>query len=156
MTSTQNQESYLPVYDTVPEKWEDARAFFVENLKKISNAVNVREIGWYLNDEVISGKQFIPLYRTTGESTEYRTIFRKVIDCSPLAIGANSFAHGINFNERFTLVQLFGAATDSVGFVAVPLPNDVDSLTMDATNVLINVSAAYDRAFVTIEYILEI
>lgn len=156
MTSSQDFESFVPVYDMVPEDWEDAREFLVEHLKKISNAVNVREIGWYLDDEILSGKQFTPGAATTGESTQYRSIFRKVIDCSPLVAGANTFAHGINFDSNFTLIELFGAATDSVAFLAIPLPNNVDSLTMDATNVNITVSAAYDRAHVVIEYILEL
>jgi len=157
MTSSQNLESYLPVYDTVPDKWEDARPFFVEQLKKISNMVNVREIGWYLDEEVLTGQQFIPLYGTTGVNAQYRSIFRMVVDCSPLVAGANPFPHGIDFsNDRFTLIHLYGAATDSIGFKAIPLPNNIDSLTMDSTQVLINVASAYDRAFVTIEYILEI
>ena len=61
-SSSQNQsfETFVPVYDTVPEKWEDARQFLVEHLKKISNAVNAREICWYLNENVLSGKQFFP------------------------------------------------------------------------------------------------
>jgi hypothetical protein len=54
---SQEFESYVPVYDTVPEQWEDARAFLVEQLKKISNAVNVREIGWLLDEELLSGKR---------------------------------------------------------------------------------------------------
>lgn len=156
MTTSQNFESYVPVYDTVPEDWEDARQFLVEHLKKISNAVNIREIGWHLEEELLSGKQFTPPSNISGNSQQYRSIFRKVIDCSPLVIGANSFAHGITFNANFTLIQLYGAATDSVAFTAVPLPNNQDSLTMDATNININVTSAYDRAFVVVEYIQEL
>lgn len=156
MTSSQDLESYVPVYDMVPEQWEDARQFLVEHLKKISNAVNIREIGWYLDDELLSGKQFTPIASPTGQSTQYRSIFRKVIDCSPLIAGVNQFAHGINFDANFTLIQIFGAATNSTGFTAIPLPNNVDSLTMDATNVNITVASGYDRAYVVIEYILEL
>jgi hypothetical protein len=61
---SQVYESYVPVYDSVPEKWEDARQFLVEQLKKISNAVNNREIGYYINDQILSGKQFIGLQAT--------------------------------------------------------------------------------------------
>jgi len=156
MTSSQNLESYVPVYDAVPEEWEDAREFLVEHLKKISNAVNIREIGWHLTEELLSGKQFTPPAVVTGASDQYRSIFRKVIDCSPLIAGANTFAHDINFNASFTLMQLYGAATDSLAFIAIPLPNDVDSLSMDATNINITVSAPYDRCFVVVEYILEL
>ena len=155
-STSQNLEAYVPVYDVVPEKWEDGRQFLVEQLKRISNAVNVREIGWYLEEELLSGKQYTPAGALTGQSVQYRSIFRKVIDCSPLVAGANPFPHGINFDANFTLIQLFGAATNSVAFTAIPLPNNVDSLTMDATNVIITVGAAYDRAQVVIEYLLEV
>lgn len=163
MSSTQNLETYLPAYDTVPETWEEAHPFFAEQLKKISNAVNVREVGWYLDEEVLTGKQFIPLYGVandvSGQNAQYRSIFRKVVDCSPLSAGANSFPHGIDFTNadtsNFSLIQLFGGATDDTGLTAIPLPNNVDSLTMTTTDILINVASAYDRAYVTIEYIRE-
>ncbi len=63
MTTPNDQffESYLPVYDTVPKEWEDARVIFVEYFKKISNAVNAREIGFFLDEEVLSGKSFVKL-----------------------------------------------------------------------------------------------
>ena len=58
--SSQIFESYIPVYDAVPEGWEQARPFIVEQLKALANAANIREIGWYLDEELLSGKQFIP------------------------------------------------------------------------------------------------
>jgi len=68
MNSSQIFESYVPVYDAVPEDWESARQFLVEHLKKISNAVNAREISFFLDEELLSGKQFIPsANNTTGE-----------------------------------------------------------------------------------------
>lgn len=155
MNNSQNFESYLPVYDTVPETWQEGRQFLVEQLKKISNAVNTREIGWFLDEELLSGQQFIPS-SNSADSQQYRSIFRKVIDFSPLTIGANSRPHNINFNSNFTLMHLYAAATDSMLLTAIPIPNAVDTLDMDATNVNINSSAAYERAFAVIEYIQEV
>ena len=149
---SQNQilESFVPVYDVVPNEWEEAREFLVEQLKKISNAVNIREIGWFLDEELISGKQFIP-----GEDTqEYRTILRKVIDVSPLVVGVNTFAHGINIDANFTLIDSWVSATDSVAFTSITMA--YPQVTIDATNVNINSPAAYDRAYAFIEYIQEL
>lgn len=154
--TAQDFEAFVPVYDTVPETWEEGRQFLVEQLKKISNAVNVREIGWLLDEEYLSGQQFIPGTNLTGESQQFRSVLRKVIDCSPLAIGANTFAHGITFDANFTLMQLYGAATNSGTLLAVPLPNAVDTLSMDATNINITSTAAYDRCFVVFSYIQEL
>ena len=150
--SSQNFESYVPLYDTVPDKWEDARPFLVEQLRRISNAVNVREIGWLLDEELLAGKF---LYSLT-DTQQFRSVLRKVINCSPLVVGVNTFAHGIVFDSNFTLVQLFGAATNSVTFVAEPLPNGSDTITMNATNIIITVASAYDRCNVVIEYTQEV
>jgi len=84
-------ESFVPVYDAVPEKWEDAREFLVEHLKKISNAVNAREICWFLDEELLSGKLFIPsASNPTGEQQQFRSVLRIVVNVSPLVAGANS------------------------------------------------------------------
>ena len=151
-------ESYVPVYDAVPEKWEDAREFLVEHLKKISNAVNIREIGWLLDEELISGKQFIPSPSSTTASSstseQYRTVFRKVIDFSPLAIGVNSKPHGIVVNANFTLIDLWGAATDTGALTGNPI--NQPNITYDVTNINITSAKVYQRAYAFIEYIQEL
>lgn len=165
--NSQNFESYVPVYDTVPDEWEDAREFLVEHLKKISNAVNVREIGWFLEEELLSGKAFIPGNTVSGNPQQFRSVMRKVIDFGALpAAGTKSVPHGINVDANFTLVQLFSSATDPVAFISFPQPYadpialvNAVALTMDATNVNITVGtnrSNFTRCFVVIEYILEL
>jgi hypothetical protein len=157
MTSQTSQEfeSYLPVYDTVPEKWEEARQFLVEHLKKISNAVNVRTIGWLLDEELLSGQSFIPGTTAPGNNPGiFRSVLRKVIDVSPLVIGANVFPHGIVFDANFTLIDLWVSGTESAGFTArVISGNDV---VMDATNLNITSPQAFNRAYAFIEYTQEL
>ena len=111
----QEQEAFLPVYSTVPEEWEEGRQFLIEQLKKITNTVNIREIGWYLDEELLSGGQFIP---AATNSQQYRSIYRKVIDMGAVIAGANSKAHGLTFDKNFTLMNLYVSATDSVGFTS--------------------------------------
>ena len=153
--SSQEFESYVPVYDAVPEAWEDARPFLVEHLKKISNAVNVREIGWLLDEELLSGKAFIPGITVPGNNPgQFRQVLRKVIDVSPLIAGANAYNHGIVFDANFTLIDLWVCGTDSTGFTARRITgNDV---IMNATQLLITSPQAFDRAFAFIEYIQEL
>lgn len=154
---SQNFESYVPVYDAVPEKWEDARPFVVENLKKISNAVNIRTIGWYLDEELLSGNLFIPGVTAPGNNPGvFRTIFRKVVDFSPLVPGLNSQPHGITVDANFTLMHLYAAATNAVALTGEPIPNGGDTITYDATNINITVAAGYTRCFAVIEYIQEL
>ncbi len=157
--SSQQFESFVPVYDTVPEKWEDARQFLVEHLKKISNAVNTREIGWLLEEELLNGQQFIPgvdaVSDNSSDSQQYRSVFRKVIDVSPLIVGLNPpVLHGINFDANFTLINLWVSGTNSTTFTARRITgNDV---IMNATQIVITSPQAFDRAFCFIEYCLEL
>lgn len=153
MTSSQDLESYVPVYDTVPEKWEEGRMFLVEHLKKITNALNVREIGWFLDEELLSGKQFIPI-PNPGSPKEFRSVFRIVVDVAPLVVGANVKPHGITVDVNFTLVDLWVAATNSVAFTSEVITDT--NVTLDVTNININSPGAFDRAFCVIEYMREI
>lgn len=158
MNSSEIYESYVPVYDAIPEDWENAREFLVEHLKKISNAVNIREIGWFLDEELLSGKQFIPsnaMALITETAPQYRTVLRKVINVSPLLAGANpGVAHGINFDSNFTLIDLWVAGTNSTTLQAQNISgNDV---LMNSTNIVITSPMAFDRAYCVIEYIQEV
>lgn len=151
---SQQLESYVPVYDTVPEKWEDARPFLVEQLKAISNAVNAREIGFFLDEELLSGKAFIPGVPTTGSPPQFRQVLRKVVNVSPLVAGANVFLHGILFDARFTLIDLWVCGTNSVTLTARRITgNDV---IMNATQLIITSPQVFDRAYAICEYIQEL
>lgn len=152
-------ESFVPVYDAVPDKWEDARPFIVEQFKRLANAVNVREIGWFLDEELLSGKAFIPGAESMNDlstSQVFRTILRKVVVFPGLTIGVNTQPHGLTVDANFTLIQLFGSATNATAFTGEPLPNGADTISYDATNIIITVAAAYDRAYAIIEFIMEI
>jgi len=171
MTPSDNQqlESYVPVYDVVPERWEDARPFIVEQLKRIANAVNLREIGWFLDEELLSGKAFIPGVNDVadgGTSQQYRSVLRKVINFGSLPNAAlKTVPHGITVDNNFTLVFMGAYATDPVNFIGIPLPfasptlNQNILLNMDVNNVRIQTSLNYSqftRCYVIIEYLQEV
>ena len=162
-------EAYLPVYDAVPAEWKDARPFIVEQLKRIATAINIREIGWFLDQEVLSGKAFIPGMNAASfgaTSQIYRQVLRKVIIFGALPNATTkSVAHGITFDANFRLVFMGAYATDPVGLTAVPIPyvdpstlaNGIE-LYIDATNVNIKTAANwtnYTICYVTIEYLQE-
>ncbi|HXQ38564.1 MAG TPA: hypothetical protein VN843_31475 [Anaerolineales bacterium] len=167
---SQTLESYVPVYDVIPEKWEDARGFVVEQIKKMSNAINIREIGWFLDEELLSGKSFIPGANNrqasqTGQN--YRSILRKVVDFGALPnAGTKSVPHGITVTDNFTLTFMAAAATDPVGLTSIAIPHATPvalanniAITLDATNVNITTGvnrSNFTRCFVTIEYLQEL
>lgn len=151
-----NFEAYVPVYDAIPDSWEEARPFLVENLKKMSNGINIRTIGWLLDEELLSGQQFIPGVNTQPNSTpdQVRSVLRKVINTGALVVGLNpGVNHGILFDANFTLVDLWVAGTDSVGFTARDISgNDV---LMNATQIVITSPQAFDRSFCVLEFLQE-
>lgn len=152
---SQQFESFVPVYDVAPATWEEGRPFIVEQLKKLANAINIREIGWLLDQELLAGKAFIPGTNTGGSSQQFRTVLRKVIVFPGLNPGVNTQPHGIMVDANFSLIQLFGAATDATAMTGEPLPNGADTISYDATNIIITVAAMYTRAWAVIEYIQE-
>lgn len=172
MNSVDSQilESYVPVYDVVPEDWEDARPFLVEQLKRLAFAVNIREIGWFLDEELLSGKAFIPGINNVtdgGTSQQYRQILRRVVDFGQLPVaGLKSVPHMIAFDQNFTLISLTASATDPVAFNAIPIPyatpaalNQNVALYMDSVNVNILTGidmSRFTRTFVVIEYLQEL
>lgn len=163
--SSQDFESYLPLYDFIPDDWEEAKPALVEQLKRISNAVNVREIGWYLDNELLSGKQMFPGTSSSNDQ-QFRSIFRIVIDFGALPNATiKSVAHNIPFDANFSLTHLYAGATDPVDLLALQIPyssptlNENISINIDVNNVNITTAidySAYTRCFVVCEYISEV
>jgi hypothetical protein len=162
-----NLESYVPVYDVMPDKWEDAKIILVEVLKKITNSLNVKEIGFFLDQELLSGKSFIPGISNGGVSSQqFRTVLRTVIDFGQLPnAGAKTVPHEIVFDENFTLIQMFASATDPTNLVAIPIPYagagaaDGVALFMNSTDIVIVTQtnrSTYTRCYVVIEYLQEL
>jgi len=164
--SSQQFETYVPVYDVVPEEWEEARPFLVEMLKKITNSLNSKEVGFFLDEELLSGKAFIPGATLPGNNPGiFRQVLRKVVDFGALPnAGLKSVPHGIVYDANFTLVQLFGAATDPIGLQSIGIghaaapPNQVE-IFLDAVNINIVTGSnrsAFTRTFIVIEYLQEL
>jgi hypothetical protein len=149
--NSQIDEAYLPIYSYIPEDEGELRDFLVEQFRRISNAVNVREIGFFLNEQVLSGKQFIP---GVNNNQAFRSVFRTVVDFSPLSTGTTSKPHGITINSSFSLIDLWGSGTNASALTGNPI--NQPNITYDATNINITSAAAYTRCYAVIEYILEL
>ncbi len=160
MTSVSDQQlqSFLPVYDAIPEKWDDARVFLVERLKQIANAVNDREIGYFLDEELLSGKSFIPGVTVPGNNPGiFRQIFRKVIVFPAGVIaGVNTIAHGITFDGNFQLIAYWAAATKTTVTRKATIFGNSDTIDMSDTNIHVFSDGAYNKCIVVIEYLLEL
>lgn len=173
MTDSVQEQLNTPIYDVVPEQWENAREYIVERFTTHAMSINAKEIGWYLDVELDTGKKFIPknfdpaVQASTSEI--YRTILRKVVVFGALPnTTSKPIAHGITVDDKFTLIQMYAAATDPTDpgtFPSLPIPhasptlvNNIE-LKLDDTNVIITTGSdrtAFTRCNVVIEYIQEI
>ncbi|HAM52222.1 MAG TPA: hypothetical protein DCP92_16590 [Nitrospiraceae bacterium] len=164
--SSQQYESFVPVYDVIPEHWEMARQQLVEQLKKITNQLNACEIGWFLDQEVVAGKNLFP-GTTASTNQNYRTVLRKVFATGALPNNTqNKYAHGIIVNANFTLITMYGGASNPSGtFPSLPMPYTSITagrnvqLDMDQTYIYITTAfnySGYTQSFVVVEYTQEL
>jgi len=152
--------SYLPTDIILPDDPEELRRILDDLLKKMTDAVNDKEIAHYNTVELLSGQKWF----TSGNPQKFRNGYRKVIDFGALPNSATkSVAHGITFDANTTFTRIYGTATDPVGIFALPIPfsdptalNANVSLTIDATNVVITTGinrAAYTKCYVIAEWL---
>lgn len=152
------QTNQLPISVEFPTEPKLLQVINTETYKRTANAVNTKESGLYLNQEMASFKQ----YFTPDNPMKNRNVYRKVIDFGALPNTAvKTVAHGIAFDSDSTLVQLYGAATDPTALQYIPLPyssaaGDPIELSANSTNIRIRTLSdwtSYTRCYVVIEWL---
>lgn len=157
------QTSYIPNDIIIPEEDDELRRMLDDTFRRIIDAVNDKDIGYYNTVECVNGQRWFD-----ANNTQYlKNGYRKVIDFGALPnTAAKNVAHGIttNVNTRFT--RIYGCATDPAGAAinqAIPIPyidpnNLANGIQLDVTaaNVTITTAAnyaAYTTCYVVLEYI---
>ena len=160
-TDSTNFESFIPVYSVSPEKPESLRNFTTEQLRLHATGINVREIGWMVNNQIITGKNFIPGVNAPNPQS-FRSVFRMVVPFGALPNSTSTpVAHGITNDINFTLVDSWASATDPVGLKDITFgyqPECSVSLQIVGPDVIITTTADYSnytRCYVVFEYLLE-
>jgi len=165
-----NSNNLLPENYIFPEiDTEEYDVKVRQYLNIMAIAVNSKDSGLYNNEEVLTGQQFLPTFSTqTATNMNFRDVFRMVVDFGALPNAATkSVAHGIVTTQDYSIVKLYGVATDPgvttitsalpIPFLNVGAPGNGVQLDMDATNINISTTSAaftvYTRCFVVIEYI---
>jgi hypothetical protein len=134
-----------------------------QNLNTMALAVNAKESSTYPLYEFVTGQQYFPNPSGTVDQTQiFRDVFRTTVNCGMLPnTGSITIPHGIMVTVNTTFTHIYGAATDPVNLLGLPLPyasptlaNNI-SVDVDATNVTITTGSnrtAYTIAIVVIEY----
>ncbi len=156
-----------PVYElNLDDKFEDLLVRLYQNLNNMSLSINVRDAGYYDTMEFLNSQVYFPnptLNSGTSTTPTYRSVFRKVVNFGALPnAGAKSVAHGITCTQATSFTRIYGAASDPVNFLYIPLPyaspvlaNNI-SIDVDATNVTITTGSnrtAFTICYVILEYL---
>ena len=168
MTPSNDFDSYIPVYSSIPEEWEDSRQFLTERLRELTDGVNARDFAQYIDRNTLNGQLWLP-----GTGNVLRDNFRKVINIAPLpdfgVTSPKNVAHGITFSEDTCITRFYGAASNPAASdltSGIPLPF-VDmpgaahiGIEIDGTNIIITGDgstdySAYTCAYVVVEWIDE-
>lgn len=110
-------------------------------------ALNNKETGWYVLNEYQSGALYFenPAFTSsTPTQPSFRNVFRKTFNTGQLPnTGTLVIPHGIPFNDAYTVVNYYGAASDTAGlnYVCLPYPSltltDTIEVNVDSTNIYI-------------------
>lgn len=148
------------------DEFKDLIVQLYRSVGDIASVLNVKDTGYYLEDELISGQLFPPdttLSSMTQQKPVDRPVFRKTINFGTLPnAGSTSVAHGLDLtNTALQVTRFYGAATDpTTGLIPLPFSsptlNENIKLEADNTNVIITTGidySGYTECWVVLEYL---
>jgi hypothetical protein len=140
-----------------------------QRVNNIALALNNKDTGFYVQTEFNTGQNLFP--NPTPPAGNYvgnqdinqRGIYRLVVNIGAVGAGVTTVAHGLTFPvpNIWSFVQIFGAATDTVGGNYYPLPwasaagaTNIE-LKVNNTNVVItnNSGINFTVCYVVLEYV---
>lgn len=142
----------------LPDNFEDFHEVFERDYKKLIDAVNSKESGLYLPQELAT----FQLYFNEDTPNVNRNVYRKLVVFGPLPDASEKrVQHEITFTNVTRLTRMYGAATDPSGIQFIPLPFSsptlINNVTLEAneTDIIITTGADfsnYEETTVVIEY----
>lgn len=134
-----------------------------QNLNIMSLALNIKDSGFYVNQEFVNGQVFFPNptsnYATDTSQPTYRQVTRFVVNFGALPnTGVKAVAHGLTVNAGTTWTRIYATATDTTGLTGIDISRLNASLVVDATNVTITTTANlsnYNLCVVVLEYLTD-
>ena len=124
----------------------------------LANAINIREIGWFLDEELLAGKLFVPsATNTTGTQGQFRTVLRYVLNISPIVTGSHTYTVPVLFDANFTLVDCWVSGTNTGTLTAQVITDDdvVLTSTGTVTTLTVNSPGDFDIGWFILEYMQE-
>lgn len=177
MANRPGEGTYLPttqIWDVVDiqsmsvssEEFKELIIRLYQNLNVMANVINGKEYAKYDTLEGSNNQMFFPnpaYTPTTNMAPQWRNVYRTVVNFGALPnAGTKAVAHNITINKFFSVTRMYGASTDPVGVVFIPLPyssptlNENIVLFADDTNVTVTTDidySAYTTTYIVLEYI---
>lgn len=162
-----SQSAFLPEDFYLPEDSEQARDILAQRENLTATTLNVREIGQYELEELITGQTWFSGpsgNQFNGRETKKRTCFRRTFNLvelnnGPIVAGATIIRIYPPISGIVIPINAFGGATiTGPQYVFLPSPNldivmdntDPEKQTLTITN---NVGSDLIQCYVTIEYL---
>lgn len=161
--------STIAAMDVQSPEFKDFLVRLYQRTNEIALAINIRDAGFYVEEEFINGQQWFQnkaLTSKSSQSPQMRQVYRKVIDAGALpgAAGTQTTAHEIGITTSYSFTRIYGAASDTTALEYLPIPyatataNDIIELSVDDTNVYVTVGkdrSSFDTCYIVLEYIAE-
>lgn len=151
------ENAFLPTASVFPNDAPDELPYVLEqNYQRVSQAVNARELAFYLtSEETLTGQVWEQTNPgLTGIPYSTRSTFRKVVRIPALAAGLNVIAHGIvGVGTTYMFVQFNGGIGNGVLWASIP--NGNVTVEVNAVSVLLTVPAGYAgfTGYLALEYL---
>ncbi len=163
MSFDTSQTTFLPVFDAIPDDWDDAKGMLTEQLRQMVETINLKESGYFLDREILMAGN---LFASTNNST--RGMYRKVVNFGSLPNNTTkTVPHGITLDSSFNLTNLYLSATNQSATGAQPFDFSVQNyaigtadfkLYLTETNIVVITTSnysAFTKSIVVIEYVKE-
>jgi len=151
-------QSFLPTTLIIPDLENEDEFNYVmsDYLKKSSAAVNEKDIGQYLQTEVLCGQKFF----NDEDTKNTHSVYRKVIDFGALpASSAKTVPHGIDIQESTRFTRIYGTANSPSSFIPLPYADSTaaNSISLEITELNVEITtaidySAYTETYVVVEY----
>lgn len=137
-----------------------------QDMCNIALVLNTKDTGYYPLQEFINGQLFFPNGNVTNPNYAGRQVYRTVVNTGALPNTATiDVPHNIDVFNSFTFTRIYGACSDQVNLIYLPLPY-VSSfsvaanieLSVDSEFVYISTTAdytSYTNSYVVLEYLKE-
>ena len=152
--------------DVNSEEFKELLVRLYQNINKIALSLNIRDAGYYVDQEFVNGQLFFPdplLNSQTSQNPVFRQVFRKVVNFGVLPNNATkSAAHAIVMNTNFSFTRIYGCASDTGANIYLPIPYasgtgaNIIELNVDGTNVNVITNSNrtnFDTTYIILEYI---